>query len=83
MFQPSSFLRKVRQLHVAGVAPIRSGLPKCTEWQWKLLKVRTSYVSYSVTPPSGARRFTLFVFFQVNNAIGFRCPCVTVHEANE
>ena len=37
-----------------------------------------------MTPLSGVRRFAHFVFFrQVNNAIGFPCPCVTVHEANE
>ena len=31
-----------------------------------------------------ARKFVHFVFCrQDNNAIGFPCPCVTVHEANE
>ena len=29
------------QLHAAGVAPNKYGLPKCIEWQWKLLKVLT------------------------------------------
>ena len=32
-----------------------------------------------MTPLSGARKFTPFLFCQVNNAIGFPCPCVTVH----
>ena len=30
-----------------------------------------------------AAKFTFFLFCQVNNAIGFSCPRVVVHEANE
>ena len=32
---------KTCQLHAAGVAHNKYGLPKCIEWQWKLLKVLT------------------------------------------
>ena len=36
-----SLFCKTCQLHAAGVAPNKYGLPKCIEWQWKLLKVLT------------------------------------------
>ena len=74
---------KACQLHAAGVAPNKCGLPKCIGWPWKLLKAPICWVTYSMTPLSGARKFTPSVFCQVNNAFGFPCPCVTVHEANE
>ena len=32
---------KTCQFHASGVAPNKYGLPKCIEWQWKLLKVLT------------------------------------------
>ena len=48
---------KTCQLHAAGVATNKSGLPKCMRWPWKSLKAPTCWVIYSVTSVSGAQFF--------------------------
>ena len=82
IFQPNGFILESLSAP-RRVAPNKLRFPKCTQWRWKLLKVLTCYVIASVKPLAGDRKFTPFVSCQVNTAIRFLCPFLTIHEANE
>ena len=84
IFQPSSFIFQNLS------APRRRGRPKQI-WGSEVYRMAVEIVAgfdmfgdLLRAPLSGARKFAHFVFCrQVNNAIAFPGPCVTVHEANE
>lgn len=82
IFQPNGFILESLSAP-RRVAPNKLRFPKCTQWRWKLLRVLTCYVIASVKPLAGDRKFTPFVSCQVNTAIRFLCPFLTIHEANE